>query len=132
MEHAQREGRGVVVVNGRLIEGHHLKAARRLLRWPNDQGARSRPVSDGVPVAPGSRPLDGYFFEDYAIGQRFVHATPRTLTAGDVALYIALTGARQPAHCAEPVARALGHPRGPVDDILVFHIAFGKTVHDVS
>lgn len=31
LEHAHREGRGVVVVNGRLIEGHHLKAARRLL-----------------------------------------------------------------------------------------------------
>jgi len=31
LEHAHREGRGVVVVNGRLIEGHSLKAARRLL-----------------------------------------------------------------------------------------------------
>ena len=31
LEHAHREGRGVVVVNGRLIEHHHLKAARRLL-----------------------------------------------------------------------------------------------------
>lgn len=31
LEHARREGRGVVVVNGRLIEHHHLKAARRLL-----------------------------------------------------------------------------------------------------
>ena len=28
---ANREGRGTVVVNGRLVEGHHLKAARRLL-----------------------------------------------------------------------------------------------------
>jgi citrate lyase subunit beta/citryl-CoA lyase len=31
LDHAHREGRGTVVVNGRLIEGHHVKAARRLL-----------------------------------------------------------------------------------------------------
>jgi citrate lyase subunit beta/citryl-CoA lyase len=31
LENANREGRGTVVVNGRLIEGHHVKAARRLL-----------------------------------------------------------------------------------------------------
>jgi 2-methylfumaryl-CoA hydratase len=89
-------------------------------------------VSEGVPVAPGSRPREGWFFEDYAVGRRFVHATPRTLTAGDCALYVALTGARQPANCAEPVARALGHPACPVDDLLAFHVAFGKTVPDIS
>jgi 2-methylfumaryl-CoA hydratase len=89
-------------------------------------------VSEGVPVPPGSRPARGWFFEDYAVGQRFGHATPRTITAGDVALYIALTGARQPVHCAEPVARAMGHPSCPVDDLLAFHVAFGKTVPDIS
>jgi 2-methylfumaryl-CoA hydratase len=89
-------------------------------------------VSEGVPVAPGSRPRDGWYFEDYAVGQRFIHATPRTITSGDAALYIALTGARQPAHCAEPVARALGHASCPVDDLLAFHVAFGKTVPDIS
>ncbi len=78
------------------------------------------------------RPLTGYFFEDYRVGQRFVHATPRTITAGDVALYIGLTGARQLPHCAKTVATALSHPDTPVDDLLVFHIAFGKTVPDVS
>ena len=31
LEHAHAEGRGTVVVNGRLVEGHHVKAARRLL-----------------------------------------------------------------------------------------------------
>jgi len=31
LEQAHREGRGTVVVNGRLIEGHHVKAAKRLL-----------------------------------------------------------------------------------------------------
>ncbi|MGZ5080899.1 MAG: HpcH/HpaI aldolase/citrate lyase family protein [Usitatibacter sp.] len=31
LEKANQEGRGTVVVNGRLVEGHHVKAARRLL-----------------------------------------------------------------------------------------------------
>ena len=31
LENANRDGRGTVVVNGRLIEGHHVKAAKRLL-----------------------------------------------------------------------------------------------------
>jgi citrate lyase subunit beta / citryl-CoA lyase len=31
LEKANRDGRGTVVVNGRLIEGHHVKAAKRLL-----------------------------------------------------------------------------------------------------
>ncbi len=78
------------------------------------------------------RPLNGYFFEDYRVGQKFVHATPRTITAGDVALYLGLTGARHAAHCATTVAEALGYPAAPIDDLLVFHIAFGKTVPDIS
>lgn len=89
-------------------------------------------MTTGVPVPAGSRPAEGWYFEDFALGQRFGHATPRTITAGDCSLHLALTGMRQPVHCAEPVARALGHPSCPVDDLLVFHVAFGKTVHDIS
>ena len=72
------------------------------------------------------------FFEDFAVGRRFAHATPRTLTEGDAALYIALTGARFAPHCSAPVAKALGHRACPIDDLLVFHVAFGKTVPDIS
>jgi 2-methylfumaryl-CoA hydratase len=78
------------------------------------------------------RPSSGYFFEDYTVGQHFVHAIPRTITHGDTALYQALTGSRNPLHCSEPFAQLLGYPTTPVDDLLVFHIAFGKTVPDVS
>jgi citrate lyase subunit beta/citryl-CoA lyase len=31
LERAHAEGRGTVVVNGRLVEGHHVHAARRLI-----------------------------------------------------------------------------------------------------
>lgn len=78
------------------------------------------------------RPPGGYFFEDYVVGRRFHHVTPRTLTDGDASMYIALTGARQPAHCCLPLARALGHRACPIDDFLVFNVAFGKTVPDIS
>ena len=79
-----------------------------------------------------SRPLEGYFFDDFAVDRVFRHATPRTITSGDVATYIALTGARNPVHCSEPLARSMGYRSCPVDDLLVFNIAFGKTVPDVS
>lgn len=74
----------------------------------------------------------GNFFEDFRLGQEINHATPRTVTAGDVALYTALYGGRFALHCADSFARDLGLPGAPIDDLLVFHIVFGKTVPDVS
>lgn len=74
----------------------------------------------------------GRFFEDFRLGERLVHPTPRTLGEGEAALYIALTGARQVVSSSAPVARALGHRARPLDDLLVFNVAFGKTVPDVS
>jgi 2-methylfumaryl-CoA hydratase len=78
------------------------------------------------------RPLAGYFFEDYALGQVFRHAPPRTLNDSDAAVYIALTGARHPLNCSTPLAKAMGHRGCPLDDLLVFNAAFGKTVADIS
>ena len=72
------------------------------------------------------------FFEDFAVGQTLRHATPRTVTEGDVALYIALTGARFALHSSDRFAQSLGLPRAPLDDLLVFNIVFGRTVADVS
>lgn len=74
----------------------------------------------------------GRFFEDFILNEVIQHATPRTISAGDCALYIALTGARNPLHCSDPFAKSLGYEAAPVDDLLAFHIAFGKTVPDIS
>jgi len=74
----------------------------------------------------------GNFFEDFRLGQVFEHATPRTVTGGDVSLHIALTGSRFPLHSADPFARALGYRAAPLDDLLAFHLVFGKTVADIS
>ena len=74
----------------------------------------------------------GNFFEDFQLGQEIRHATPRTVTGGDVALYTALTGSRFALQSADSFAQSLGLEMSPVDDLLVFHIVFGKTVPDVS
>ena len=74
----------------------------------------------------------GRFFEDFTLNEVIQHATPRTITAGDCSLYIALYGSRNPLHCSEPFAQAIGYKTTPVDDLLAFHIAFGKTVPDIS
>jgi len=74
----------------------------------------------------------GNFFEDFRLGQTIRHATPRTITGGDVALYTALFGGRFAVQSSAAFAKAIGYPDWPVDDLLVFHIVFGKTVPDVS
>jgi len=74
----------------------------------------------------------GRFFEDFALGQTLAHATPRTVTAGDRALYLALTGSRFALSSSEPFAKSLGYARAPLDDLLAFHLVFGRTVPDVS
>lgn len=74
----------------------------------------------------------GNFFEDFTVGQVIRHAVPRTVTEGDLALYIALTGDRRPLHCSREFARSLGFEREVVHDMLVFHIVFGRAVPDVS
>jgi 2-methylfumaryl-CoA hydratase len=81
---------------------------------------------------PATKTNPGNFFEDFRIGQALVHATPRTVTTGDTALYTALYGSRFAMQSSDAFAQALGLPRAPVDDLLVFHIVFGKTVPDVS
>jgi acyl dehydratase len=74
----------------------------------------------------------GNFFEDFEQGAKLVHAVPRTITEGDCALYVALTGDRYPLHSSAELARSLGYRRETVNDLLVFHMVFGKTVNDVS
>src|SRR5947209_8100864 len=74
----------------------------------------------------------GNFFEDFHLGQLIRHATPRTITTGDVALYNGVFGPRFAVQSSDAFAHAIGYPRSPIDDLLLFHIVFGKTVPDVS
>lgn len=74
----------------------------------------------------------GNFFEDFTIGQTIRHATPRTLTGGDVGVYHGLFGSRFAVPSSDEFARRIGFSRSPVDELLAFHVVFGKTVPDIS
>src|SRR3954465_970906 len=74
----------------------------------------------------------GNFFEDFRLGQTIRHATPRTMTGGDFSLYTALFGGGFAVQSSAAFAKSIGYPDWPLDDLLVFHIVFGKTVPDVS
>lgn len=74
----------------------------------------------------------GNYFEDFSIGQKIVHPLPRTISEGDVSLYIAFTGSRFSLHSSDIVAREIGYKKRPIDDVLMFHLTFGKSVQDIS
>jgi 2-methylfumaryl-CoA hydratase len=74
----------------------------------------------------------GNFFEDFRMGQELRHATPRTVSDGDAAVYMGLYGSRFAVSSAATFAQLLGFERMPLDELLGFHVAFGKTVPDVS
>lgn len=74
----------------------------------------------------------GNYFEDFSLGQIIAHATPRTVTEGDRALYGALYPTRFSLWSSAEAASAAGLHGAPVEDLIGFHIAFGKTVPDIS
>ncbi|MBA4609516.1 MaoC family dehydratase [Aeromicrobium sp. Marseille-Q0843] len=84
-----------------------------------------------------SKTNPGNFFEDFTLGQVIEHATPRTITEGDRAVY----GSIYPTRFAVPSSAVFAASVGltgsngeghPVEDLIGFHVAFGKTVPDVS
>ena len=74
----------------------------------------------------------GRFFEDYKVGETLHHAVPRTVKDGERALYHALYPARHALYSSDQFAQSCGLPASPLDDMITFHIVFGKTVPDVS
>ena len=74
----------------------------------------------------------GNYFEDFVVGDELIHATPRTVSEADAALYTGLTGSRYALYSADTFAQEIGLPGAPIDPLLAFHIVFGKTVPDIS
>ena len=74
----------------------------------------------------------GNFFEDFFVGQELKHSTPRTISSGDVSLFIGLLGSRFVLHSSKEFAKKIGFKEAPIDDILTFNMVFGKTVPDIS
>jgi 2-methylfumaryl-CoA hydratase len=74
----------------------------------------------------------GRYFEDFSLGEVINHPLPRTVSEGDSSLYLALTGSRFVLSSSDLFAQSLGYQQRPLDDILMFHIVFGKSVTDIS
>ncbi len=79
-----------------------------------------------------SKTNPGNFFEDFTVGQVIAHAVPRTVTEGDRAVYGSLYPTRFAIPSSAEFAAASGLAVHPVEELVAFHIAFGKTVPDVS
>jgi len=74
----------------------------------------------------------GRFFEDYCVGEVINHAVPRTVSGGERAIYHMLYPARHALYSSDLFAQRCGLPMSPLDDMVAFHIIFGKTVPDIS
>lgn len=74
----------------------------------------------------------GRQFEDFAVGQRFVHHWGRTIGEAEALQFVALTLAYTPHYFNRQAARALGHKDIVVAPLLVFNLVFGLSVEDLS
>ena len=79
-----------------------------------------------------SKTNTGRFFEDYTVGQVIEHAVPRTVSGGERAMYHALYPARGAFYSSDEFARDSGFHESPMDDLIAFHVVFGKSVPDIS
>ena len=112
----------------RRPDDHRLPAAQH----PRGRLPAARPADAGAPGRPMIKTNPGRFFEDFALGETIRHATPRTVTAADAALSTALYGSRFAVQSSDAFAPGARLSASPLDDLLVFHIVFGKTVPDIS
>ncbi len=74
----------------------------------------------------------GRCFEDFALGQRFIHHWGRTINEGDNSLFSSLTLSYTPLYFNAEYGRAEGHPGIVVNPMLDFLTVFGLSVEDLS
>ena len=123
---------GVITFEGSQIEELHVNHAKRIIEAELLVSKITELDQSEVIQTSSSKYKIGNFFENFKLGQKIIHATPRTITYGDCALYTALYGSRYALHCSDEFAKKLSLEKSPIDDFLLFNIAFGKTVPDIS
>ena len=74
----------------------------------------------------------GRKFEDFAVGQVYLHHWGRTITAGDNSLFSTATCNWNPMHLNAEYARMHGHPDVVVNPMLVLATIVGLSVEDLS
>ena len=124
---------GVIVFEGSQVEELHVAHAKRILKA---EKLISEVAGEKEEIIQGPQNQfkykTGNFFEDFYMGQKIEHGTPRTITSGDSSLYTALYGSRYALHSSKEFAKSLSLDDSPIDDFLLFNVAFGKTVPDIS
>jgi itaconyl-CoA hydratase len=76
--------------------------------------------------------LRGNNYEDFTVGQRFVHHWGRTLTEAESIAFSTLTLHYNPSYTNADFAAAHGHKTLPINPLLVFNTVFGLSVEDLS
>jgi acyl dehydratase len=74
----------------------------------------------------------GHRFDDFEVGQEWVHHWGRTVTAGDNALFSTATCHWSPMYLNAEYARGHDHPDTVVNPMLALCIAVGLSVEDLS
>jgi acyl dehydratase len=74
----------------------------------------------------------GHLYDDFEIGQVFSHHWGRTLNEGDNSLFTSLTLSFNPLYFNAPYARAHGHPRNVVNQMLDILTVYVLAVEDLS
>lgn len=74
----------------------------------------------------------GNSFEAFEVGRAFEHHWGRTITAGDNALFTAVTHSYNPMYLNAEYARERGHPDVVVNPLLVLCVVVGLSVEDLS
>ena len=119
----QNARKGVITVEGRMVERLHLVMAERMVgiaeavagAAPHDAGKPHRALFRGFPARRDDPPCDA---PHPAVGRCFA-----PYRADGIALAVTSSA---------DFARAVGYRTQPLDDLLVFNMVFGKTVPDIS
>jgi itaconyl-CoA hydratase len=74
----------------------------------------------------------GRLYEDFEVGQRFVHHWGRTILESDTTLFTTLTLSFNPLYFNRDYAKAHGHPDIVVNPHLLFNVVLGLSVEDCS
>jgi acyl dehydratase len=76
--------------------------------------------------------MAGKYYDDLAVGQRFVHSLGRTITEMDNVLFSVLTMNTQPLHLNEDFAARTPFGRRIVNGLFTLALAVGLTVSDLT
>jgi acyl dehydratase len=81
--------------------------------------------------ASGAHPY-GRYLEEFEVGAIYKHWPAKTVTEADDHLFCALTMNHQPLHINDVYAKRSQHGRNVVVGTLVYSLAFGMSVSDIS